>query len=327
MEQIRLVTSEDTQIHDLQTVVQEGWPQHRQYCKESILDCWNFRDELSVIDGIILKGQKIFVPKSLRPEMLDKIHTGHLGIEKTLNRAEKSSFGHRWQLKFRKMVASCPICTPTRNSNPREPMKPHEIPDRPWQKVGTDLFTVDNKQYLVTVDYYSRYFEVDELTSTTSIPIIRKLSAHFARHGIPEAAISDNGPQFAAEEFARFAQTWDFKHVTSSPGYPQSNGLAEKTVQTIKNIFKRAKAEGGNALLSILKYRTTPVDGLASPAQLLMGRQLRSVLPTTSKHLEPKTINPDEVTAKRQHLQPHKRTTMTGPATKCHLSEPATTYM
>ena len=77
----------------------------------------------------------------------------------------------------------------------------------------------------------------------------------------------------------------------------------KKTVQTIKNIFKRAKAEGGNALLSILEYRTTPVDGLASPAQLLMGRQLRSVLPTTSKHLEPKTINPDEVTAKRQHLQ------------------------
>ena len=77
----------------------------------------------------------------------------------------------------------------------------------------------------------------------------------------------------------------------------------KKTVQTIKNIFKRAKAEGGNVLLSILEYRTTPVDGLASPAQLLMGRQLRSVLPTTSKHLEPKTINPDEVTAKRQHLQ------------------------
>ena len=303
MEQIRLATSEDTQMHDLQTVIQEGWPQHRQNCKESILDCWNFRDELSVIDGIILKGQKIFVPKSLRPEMLDKIHTGHLGIEQTLNRAREILFWPQMATEIQKKVASCPICTPTRNSNPREPMKPHEIPDRPWQKVGTDLFTVDNKQYLVTVDCYSRYFEVDELTSTTSNAIIRKLSAHFARHGIPEVAISDNGPQFAAEEFARFAQTWDFKHVTSSPGYPQSNGLAEKTVQTIKNIFKRAKAEGGNALLSILECRTTPVDGLASPTQLLMGCQLRSVLPTTSKHLGPKTINPDEVTAKRQHLQ------------------------
>ena len=90
---------------------------------------------------------------------------------------------------------------------------------------------MDNKQYLVMVDYYSRYFKVDELTSTTSNAIIRKLSAHFARNGIPEVAISDNGPQFAAEEFARFAQTWDLKHVTSSPGYPQSNRLDEKTVK------------------------------------------------------------------------------------------------
>ena len=99
----------------------------------------------------------------------------------------------------------------------------------------------------------------------------------------------------------------------------------KKPVQTIKNIFKRAKAEGGNDLLSILEYRTTPVDGLASPAQVLRGRQLRSVLPTTSKHLEPKTINPDQVTANT--FKPHKRTTMTGPATINHLSEPATTYM
>ena len=120
-------------------------------------------------------------------------------------------------------------------------MKPHEIPDRPWQKVGTDLFTVDNKQYLVTVDYYSRYFEVDELTSTTSNAIIRKLYAHFSRHGIPEVAISDNGPQFAAEEFAKFAQTWDFKHVTSSPGYPQSNGLAEKNNTNYQEHFQTSK--------------------------------------------------------------------------------------
>ena len=324
MEQIRLATSEDTQMHDLQTVIQEGWPQHRQNCKESILDCWSFRDELSVINGIILKGQKIFVPKSLRPEMLDKIHTGHLGIEKNIKPSPRNPLlatDCNWNSE--KKIASCPICTPTRNSNPREHMKPHEIPDRPWQKVGTDLFTVDNKQYLVTVDYYSRYFEVDELTSTTSNAIIRKLSAHFARHGIPEVAISDNGPQFAAEEFARFAQTWDFKHVTSSPGYPQSNGLAEKTVQTIKNIFKHAKAEGGNALLSILEYRTTPVDGLAS--SWVVSSDLFCELPPNTWNLRRSTLMKSQPNVNT--FKPHKRTTMTGPATKCHLSEPATTYM
>jgi hypothetical protein len=141
------------------------------------------------------------------------------------------------------------------------------------------------------------------MTSTTSAAIIRKLSVHFSRHGIPETLMSDNGPQFASDDFARFAAAWDFKHITSSPRYPQSNGLAEKTVQTVKSILDKAKAGKSSALISILEYRNTPVDGLASPAQLLMGRQLRSVLPATASQLRPKTISPHVVTVRRQQCQ------------------------
>ena len=106
---------------------------------------------------------------------------------------------------------------------------PHEIPSRPWQKLATDLFMWNKRSSLVTVNYYSQFFEVDELTTTTSAAVIRKLSSHFAHHGIQEAVVSDNGPQFAAEEFGAFVASWDFWHVTSSPGYPQSNGQAERT--------------------------------------------------------------------------------------------------
>ena len=114
----------------------------------------------------------------------------------------------------------------------------------PWQKLAIDLFTWNERSFLVTVDYYSRFFEVDELTTTTSAAVIKKLSGHFARHGIPEVVFSDNRLWFAAEEFAAFAVSWDFRHVTSSPGYPQSNDLAEKTVQAAKNIphVQRLKA-------------------------------------------------------------------------------------
>ena len=122
MEQIRLATSEDTQMHGLQTVIQESWLQHRQNCKESILDCWNFRDELSVIDGIILKGQKIFVPKSLKPEMLDKIHTGRLGIEKTLNRAREILFWPQMAAEIQKKMLS-PV--------PSAPLSEIQIPVSP----------------------------------------------------------------------------------------------------------------------------------------------------------------------------------------------------
>ena len=129
------------------------------------------------------------------------------------------------------------------------------------------------------------------------------MSTHFARFGIPEIVISDNGPQFSAEEFADFSRNWDFKHVTSSPGYPQSNGLAERTVQTVKRLLTKAQEDNRPPLLGILEYRNTPVDGLKSPAQLMMTRQLRSIIPVTQEQLLPRQTNPELVVARREHQQ------------------------
>ena len=68
----------------------------------------------------------------------------------------------------------------------KEPMISHHIPTRPWEKVGMDLFELNNRDFLITVDYYSNYFEVDRLTSKTAKEVINKKKANFARHGIPD---------------------------------------------------------------------------------------------------------------------------------------------
>ena len=116
------------------------------------------------------------------------------------------------------------------------------------------------------------------------ISTVDAVKAVFSRHGIPESVRSDNGPQFSSQEFAKFAAVYGFKHTTSSPYFPQSNGLAERAVQTVKNILKGNQ----DPYLAILMYRSTPLSwcGL-SPAQLLMGRQLRTNLPQTLEHLKP----------------------------------------
>ena len=106
--------------------------------------------------------------------------------------------------------------------------------------------------------------------------------------------ISDNGPQYISDEFAKFASEWQFNHTTSSPKHVQSNGLAERTVQTLKQPMKKAKAEHKDPYLSLLELRNTPVDRLASPAQLSMLRRLRSAIPCTEKHLRPVVINPEQ---------------------------------
>jgi hypothetical protein len=259
------------------------------------------------MDGIVFKGEKIVVSPSMRNEMLQIIHSAHFGMEKCKQRARDVLFWVGMAADIERIVSSCQICKEKQRSNTREPLQPHEVPERPWQKVATDLFQWQNKHYLLTVDYYSRYFEVDELTTTTSLAVIRKMSAHFARHGIPEVVISDNGTQYTSAAFADFAKKWDFRHVTVSPKHPQSNGLAEKYVQIVKNILEKSRRDGNNVLRGILEYRASPVDNMASPAQLLFGRQIPGLLPTSSTKLQPKVINPTDVRNRRHQMQQNQK--------------------
>ena len=99
----------------------------------------------------------------------------------------------------------------------------------PWQKVGTDLFMFKGQTYLLVVDYYSRYIEIAKLSALSS-GVITHLKSIFARHGIPEIVISDNGPQYLSEMFTQFSKQYGFRHVTSSPRYAQANGEAEWAV-------------------------------------------------------------------------------------------------
>ena len=157
-----------------------------------------------------------------------------------------------------------------------EPLIPSELPERPWQKLGADLFTLKGKTYLLVVDYYSRYVEVANLSLTKSADIVVHLKSMFARQVVCEILVTDNGPQFAAGSFTTFAANYGFQHVTSSPKFPQSNGEAERAVQTIKNLLTKAE----DPYLALLAYRSTPLHNGFSPAQLLMGRRLRTTVPT-----------------------------------------------
>lgn len=123
-------------------------------------------------------------------------------------------------------------------------MIPHPVPSRPWQFIAADLIEFQGKEYLVTTDYYSNFFEVDKLGSQTSKEVIGKLKCHMARHGIPDKLRSDNGPQFSSQEFMKFSEQYEFDHVTSSPAHPQSNGKAENSVKTAKGIMLKSLEAG-----------------------------------------------------------------------------------
>uniref|UniRef100_A0A3Q0QWP2 Integrase catalytic domain-containing protein n=1 Tax=Amphilophus citrinellus TaxID=61819 RepID=A0A3Q0QWP2_AMPCI len=130
-------------------------------------------------------------------------------------------------------------------------MLSQEIPDNQWQTVATDLFTWNSDTYIVICDYLSRYFEIKCLHNTTISAVIHKMKGVFARHGIPEKV----RPCYNSRDFSQFAKRWGFQHITSSPCYPQSNGIAEKTVQTAKRILTKAREDGKDPYLEFLEYR------------------------------------------------------------------------
>ena len=135
----------------------------------------------------------------------------------------------------------------------------HEPTDRPWENVAVDVCNLDNKDYLITVDYFSNFWENDRLSDTKASTCVR---SHFARNGIPDVVISENGPQFmiTSSEFAQFGREWAFEHRTSSPGHQLTNGQAESAVKAAKNILRKAKKSKGDPYIAILAARNTPTE-------------------------------------------------------------------
>ena len=187
------------------------------------------------------------------------------------------------------MIATCETCRKYEISHQKESLIPHEVPSRPWEQVGVDLFELNRKEYMITVDYYSNFWEIDRLASTTSLAVVLKLKNHFARYRCPDRLIRDNGPQFVSSEFRKFAHDWDFEHRTSSPGNSKANGKVESAVKTAKNLLRKALSAGTDPYIAILDYRNTPTQGMeSSPAQRLMNRRTRTLLPTTKTLLQPR---------------------------------------
>ena len=278
--EFQIATANDPEMQALQDAVLEGWPNSKAEVSVEIRrQYWTFRDEISCIDGLLFKGQKLIVPQALRPLMLEKIHESHQRIVKSKQRARDVLFWPGMATQIEERVSKCYKCSQHQRAHAKEPMIMPEIPDRSWARIGADIFEHDGHSYLLCVDYFSKWIEVDKLDNLTSGNTICYLKGQFSRHGLPDELITDNGPQFASSEFKGFVQSYEFIHTTSSPHYPQANGEVERAVGTVKALFKK----GADPYRALLNYRNTPLEGThLSPTQLLMGRRLKTSLPTTT---------------------------------------------
>lgn len=284
-------TEEDKELQTLINYIKNGFPNDRLGLPEIVRHYHNFREELSTYEGLVFKGEKVIVPKSEIKEMLKQIHAGHLGIQSCLKRARQLLYWKGQYDDIVNFVKKCVICESTQRSNPKEPIILKEIPNRPWERVATDLFTYKEQCYISIIDSYSGYIDFKKLKTTTSKEVIEIMKDWFSTHGIAEVVETDNGPQYSSRQFHEFAKEWGFKHQTSSPHHSQGNGLAERGVQIAKNILRKCSIDKSDVKLALLNYRNTPRNQiLGTPSQRLFSRITRSTIPISIENLKPKIV-------------------------------------
>lgn len=280
----RKAQQEDPVCSRLIDLCQQGWPS-KYKLPPDLRPYWPHRGNLTVIDELLLYGCRIMIPQALRKEILSKLHSGHLGIQKCQERAKESVWWLGVTKEVEKEVKMCRTCAEHLVPS-KEPLMQTPLPPYPWHTVGTDLFHIKDDTYLLVVDYYSRYPEVCRLVNTTSRGVIQSMKQIFSRTGIPVIIRSDNGPQYDSEEFKLFAREYNFDHCTSSPPHPQGNGFVERAVKTMKQLLTKSPKD---PYLTILNYRAAPLHRCRrSPSELLMGRKLRTTVPTSQQLLIPK---------------------------------------
>ena len=216
-------TAKDPTLQQLKQEVLTGW-RDRNQVPEEIRQFYGYRDEITVQNGILYKGMRIIVPESLQQQMLKKVHSSHQGIDASKRRAKDVLFWPGMAAQITDTISTCTACNTFQDKQQKEPMMSYEIPKCPWSILSQDLMSYDSETYLITVDHYSDFFEIDNITEDTrSEAIIKCTKEHCSRHGRADKIITDNGPQFVSSEYEKFMKSWKTEHVTISLHHSQSN--------------------------------------------------------------------------------------------------------
>ena len=209
------------------------------------------------------------------------IHQGNLGLENSKKHARPALLWPPINSEIEDMIINCPICLTFHNQQCSKPAIKHPVPQEPWTKLAADLFRLYRHYYLLVVDYNSKFVAVKNLNNNLqSLTIINKCKKIFSQYGIPKELITDNRPEFTSHHFKKFTKSWDFKHQTVSPYYHQSNGVVERSIQTVKRTLKKAKYDQQDEYLALLFLNSQPNENGISPAQKLFNRQIHTNLPS-----------------------------------------------
>ena len=296
LEEIRAAATRDSGYAALIDAVSSGFPARRDQTDPAVRQYWVIREELSTDDGLVFYGSRVIVPAEARRSTLSKLHASHQGIVRTRQRAAQTVYWPGTNNDIVQTVERCQPCQEHRPSLPKEPLMADPLPEFVFQSVSADLFQAGNLYFLVYTDRLSGWTVVHQWRHLpSSKEVIRAIIGDFVDLGIPQRFRSDGGTQFSSKEFRGFLNRWKVEWCPSTPTYAQSNGHAEATVKSVKHLVLKCATSGDLSseefLQGLLELRNTPDATGFSPAQIVFGHQLRSIVPAHRSSFQPRWTN------------------------------------
>ena len=315
-------TRRDTILGKVYHYLQEGWPTK---VPEELQPYKHRENELGVENGCVMWGMRVIVPQTLHSQVLKSLHANHPGI----TRMKAIARSYFWWIGLDKAIEelgkSCQSCQANQANPAAAPLHPWIWPDTPWKRIHVDFAgPYLGHMFFIVVDAHSKWPEVEVMSTTTSVKTIEVLRSLFARHGLPEQLVSDNGPQFTSAEFKQFLEGNRITHILSAPYHPASNGLAERFVQTLKRTLKASSNDGKSIHhhLSefLFEYRATPhATTNVAPCELFFKQKLRTrfdlMMPNTKQQVTSKQAD------QKQHHDKHSRSQPMFPGTSVFVRE------
>ncbi|XP_055633543.1 uncharacterized protein K02A2.6-like [Toxorhynchites rutilus septentrionalis] len=309
-ESLKIATKKDAVLQKVISYAQGSWPLRCEGIEDvEVRSFFSRRGSYSVIDDCIMMADRIVVPKSLQKRILKQVHQGHPGIERAKAIARGIVFWPTIDEDITNYVRRCPSCANAAKSPPHAQPQPWPRDEGPWQRLHIDFAgPVDGEYYLVVVDSFSKWPEILQTRYPTTSTTTTFLRECFARFGIPTVIVSDNGSKFTSAEFRDFCEEFGIVHFRTAPYHPQSNGQAERFVDTLKRSLEKIVDGGERTTLTALQtflyvYRSTPSAVLSgqSLAEVMLGRKMRTTLDLLRPSPKPE-FHPQHQPVKRSFL-------------------------
>ena len=244
---------------------------------------FNFREELSVIERLVLKCDKIIIPVSLRQDTLDKLHQSHLGISKSLLWARSSFCCPGLTKDVTHLIEKCSSCQLFQNCQQRGTLLNVFSSSKLWTSLASDIFKFDGKSYLIVVDHMSKFILVRLIADHSTDTTIKEFIWIFNEHWIPQELHIDRGSNFTCKIFMNFCKSLDINLIYSN-AYHHSFNPAEWAFQTVKNLMKKFKCTNQSWCLALLEYLCTPISDMVPCPSTLHWHAFKGLLWSFSRN-------------------------------------------